>query len=98
LDKEEEMKKAKYKYDTWLDSEIKRWYEKIEENDPLKGEKEEAITLAIELMYPTEIMEKILEAKTEIQIDNALKTGRCVGNELKFSKVIKNGASIVAYC
>ena len=40
----------------------------------------------------------ILESKSEIQIDNALRTGRNVGNELKFNKVTKNGTSFVAYC
>lgn len=70
----------------------------IPENDPLKAAKKEALFIARDLHYSDKTYERIVSAQTEIQIDNALRTGRNVGNEFKFNKVTKNGTSFVAYC
>ena len=70
----------------------------IQENDPLRAEKKEALFIARDLHYGEKTYERIVSAQTEIQIDNALRTGRNVGSELKFNKIIKNGSQFVAYC
>lgn len=75
-----------------------RWIEEISDNDPLREEKKEAMEIAADLFYKTPVFEKILAATNGIQISNALKSGRNVGNDLKFCNVTKNGSSYVAYC
>ena len=78
--------------------EAKKYIKRIPDKDPLKQYKKNAIKIAVDLSYKTEVFDMILESKSEIQIDNALRTGRNVGNEFKFNKVTKNGTSFVAYC
>ena len=75
-----------------------RLIDMIPENDPLKGEKKDALRIARDLHYSNEVMERIVEAKNEIQIDNALKFGRGGGNDMKFRTTIKNGTNALVYC
>ena len=52
------------------------WKEKVSEGDPLKDEKEEKLEFAIYLSYKVEILERILNATTEMQIYKAMVQGR----------------------
>lgn len=78
--------------------EAKKYIKRIPDKDPLKQYKKNAMKIAADLSYKTEVFNRILESKSEIQIYNALKSGRNVGNDLKFCNVTKNGSSYVAYC
>ena len=59
----------------------------IPKNDPLKGEKKDALRIARELHYSNEVMERIIAAKTEIQIGNALTFGRGGGNRVEYRRI-----------
>ena len=65
-----------YREEHWIRKEINYWIKKISKVDPLKSEKEDAIFVAVELMYPDRIMERIINSANGIQIDNVLHSGR----------------------
>lgn len=52
------------------------WKAIILEDDPLKEEKEDKLRTAIELRYGDEVLEKIVRAKTEMQIYRAMLNAR----------------------
>lgn len=75
-------------YEDEIGKRYRRWKEKIckEDTYELRMEKKDALRSAIELCYSDETLERILDAKTEIQIDNALKFGRGGGNGIEYRR------------
>ena len=53
------------------------WKYKIPKKDKLRGQKREAIKVAVELYYPNIVLEQIILARTELRINNILCNARC---------------------
>jgi len=58
---------------------IKSWISTLDKDDPLYSEKREAIRIAAQLKYPDACFYSIVQAKSEIHIDRALRQARLAG-------------------
>lgn len=62
--------------DTILDRQFWEWEAKIPEDDELLLEKRSALSVAVDSFYSEKTLERILNAKTETEIDRALINAR----------------------
>ena len=61
---------------SYIDTKIDEWKAIILDSDPLKEEKEEKLQAAIDLGYNDNVLEKIVRAKSEMQIYRAMMNAR----------------------
>lgn len=53
-----------------------KWEKKIDKEDKIRNDKLFALEAAVDLMYRDEVLDKIVKAKSSIQIDNIMATQR----------------------
>ena len=53
----------------------REWKDKVNSKDKLKKEKKNALRFAVELRYSDKTLDRIINAKSDIQISNALHSG-----------------------
>ena len=61
----------------YLDERSKEWKNKVDEKDPLCSAKKDTIDTAVDLFYKDSVLEKILNAKTERELDRIMSGARC---------------------
>lgn len=69
-------RRKKYESESVLNSRYSQWEKKIKKEDKIRNDKLFALEAAVDLMYADEILEKIIKAKSSIQIDNIMATQR----------------------